>query len=490
MKSPIENNSKLNTAHIRLIGGYIAFCLVVLLTVTGVISGYVSKSNTNQINNILSLMSEKVNTSFEMMTDYTIQAADMISARDEISFEEEYEGLQHTLTNMPYFSIGLISMDGTVYGSPGEQMDMEKHGFCDASNDTDNIYISEPYRSSVTGSNMITLFAPIYQKEERVGSVFVTYYLETIQNLAYTNILSDETAVFLMNPYSGNFVNCSDDGTNPPGTWSNIRLTKSDIRCLKGYDYDVWIEDMKRNASDNIINFEQNGISYTQAYVHINGMDNWSLVIRIPIGELSSTMQQYMISTATGAALLILATMFLAANLYRREHDKTLNLQMLSNADPLTKVMNRRGFNNVLKKLFAGKTKPEKCTFMFIDIDLFKHVNDNHGHEAGDFILVSVASILKEEFAEAGIVARIGGDEFNVLVTAPISNEEIETILRSVQKRFGEIVLPDGTALPVTYSAGLAQYPKDAEDLTELINCADKALYHVKENGRNNFFWY
>ena len=216
----LHQKTKQNMGYMRLMIKYVIFCVIVLLIVTIILSRYISVNNTTQINNVLSLMSEKVNTSFEMMTDYIIEAADLMSARNEFSYEDSYDELQQTLQNMPYFSIGILDMEGNVYGSAGEQADMEKQDLIDAANHTVTIYISEPYRSSVTGDNMITIFAPIYQNDVRAGSIFVTYYLETIQNLAYTNILSDETAVFLMNPYSGNFVNCSQDGDNPPGTWT------------------------------------------------------------------------------------------------------------------------------------------------------------------------------------------------------------------------------------------------------------------------------
>lgn len=493
MKTPTPLKSrrkKHNIAYTQIIIGYVIFCVAVLLTVALLLSGFISNNNTAQINNILSLMSEKVNTSFDMMTDYIVEAADIISAQKELSFEEDYEELQQTLLNMPYYSIGLIDMDGTVYGSAGEQIDIEKHGFADTANNSDTIYISEPYRSGVTGSNMITLFAPIYQNGERTGSIFVTYYLETIQDLAYTNILSDQTAVFLMNPYSGNFVNCSVDGNNPPGTWSNIRLIKNDIVCHSGYDYDIWTDNMKNNSSDNIINFQQDNIAYSQAFIHINGMDNWNLVIRIPITELSDTVRHFATTATTGAALLILATLFLAVTLYRREHDKTVNLQMQSDADPLTKVMNRRGFDNTLKEMFANKITLGRSTFMFVDIDLFKEVNDQYGHDAGDHVLCSVASILEESFENTGIVARIGGDEFNIFIYEALSYEQINTIMASIKTRLKEIVLPDKTPLPVTFSAGISVFPNDASELKELISCADKALYYVKEHGRKNFYWY
>lgn len=484
------NKTKSNNGYMRLVIGYAIFCLLVLIIVAIMLNRFMIKSNTSQINNILSLMSEKVNTSFEMMTDYISEAADIISAQKEISFEENYDELQKTLVNMPYFSIGMLGKDGTVYGASGEQMDIMKHNFAEKAENAETLYISEPYRSSVTGSNMITIFAPLYQEDTYAGSVYVTYYLETIQNLAYTNILSEETAVFLMNPYSGNFVNCSDDGGNPPGTWSNVRLIKNNIRCMNGYDYDTWLEAMKNNDTENIINFRQGESAYTQAYVHINGMDNWNLVIRIPISELSSTMQQYALIVAVCAALMILATMFLAVQLYKKEHSRTEILQTLSDADALTRIMNRRGFNNTMSRIFEDKSKIGRSTFIFIDIDFFKDVNDQYGHAAGDYVLCAAATILKEVFQDIGIVARMGGDEFNVFVHEPLTVEDIDALMAAVRMKFSEIILQDGTPLPLSFSAGLSVYPKDAVELEQLKECADKALYYVKENGRKNHFWF
>lgn len=490
MKKQHNNKSQSNSEYLRLLAGYMIFCLIVLLVVAFLLSRYIKNNNTTQINNILSLMSEKVNTSFEMMVDYTTEAADIISAQKEIDFEENYEELQKTLRDMPYVSIGMLSADGTVYGSDGEKMDIEKQGFVEIASQSDGVYISEPYRSSVTAGNMITIFAPVYQSGKQVGSLFATYYLETIQNLANTNVLSDQTTVLLMNPYSGNFVNCSSDGTNPPGTWSNLRLIQKDIKCLNGYDYDVWVEDMKNNATDNIINFQLNGISYSQAYIHIKGMNNRQLVIRIPIAELSDTMQRFIISVSVCAGLLVLATIVVAAILYHNEHNKSEKLKNLSNADPLTKILNRRGFEGTLKKMFNNKAELGKSTYMFLDVDLFKNVNDQYGHEAGDYVLCAVSSILEETFKDTGIVGRVGGDEFNVFIYAPLTVEEIDSLLAAVRARLSELVLKDGTPLPISFSGGLARYPQDAKDLTELVNCADQALYYVKEHGRKNHFWY
>lgn len=485
------NKHKTANKNLPLIVAYLAFCISVLTISSIYMRNLITKSTSNQINNILSLISEKVNTSFYMMTNYLTEAADLVSASENLSYDDMYEGLKKTINDMPYKSVGIIENDGTYHGIPAECEDIKKHGFIDAAQSTDKIYITEPYRSAVTGTNMITMFAPIYSGSRRSGCVFVTYYLETVQNLAYTGILSNETAVFLMNPYSGNFVNCSVDGVNPPGTWGNTRLIKDEITVIGSYNYDSWIEEMCANGKHNIINFSRDGKSYTQAYMKIDGMENWNLVIRIPLAELSDSLHKYTVAMLLFAALLICATLVLAIIVNFKERKQNVTLQELSDHDPLTKVLNRRAFNVRMSDLFADHSQLGRCTFMFFDIDFFKGVNDNHGHDAGDQVLCLTAQALKTTFEGTGYVARIGGDEFNVLIYEPLNVSDIDNMLANLRANLKELTLDNGKKkLPITFSAGLAVYPQDATDLNELTSCADKALYNVKENGRNNHCWY
>jgi diguanylate cyclase (GGDEF)-like protein len=484
------NPSPKRTDYTPFFIAYILFCMLTIIIVSVILSGPIKQNTVNNINNTLSLMSEKVNTSFDMMTDYLIEAADIVSLKNDSDFNKTYDMLQNTLSDMPYYSIGLLSHTGKVYGTAGEKADMEKHGYSTSMYSGNGIYITEPYRSSVTGSNMLTMFKPVYNQRDYAGSVFVTYSLETVQKLAYTSILSDKTSVFLMNPHSGNFVSCSADANAPAGTWNNIRLVKNRIVSNKDYTFDEWVENMAQNGENNIVNCTIDGVGYAIAYTNIEGMDNWSLIIRVPVGELSTTMQQFTVGVVICASIIMLATLLLAIKIYLSESNRNKALQTLSYIDPLTKVINRRAFENKLDAMFAAKRKPDAATFIFFDIDYFKAVNDTHGHDAGDQVLCIVASALTDIFADTAIVARVGGDEFNILVYEPLTVAEIDSLMAALRVRLKETVLDTGTALPVSYSAGLAVYPQDSTDVKQLVECADKALYHVKEMGRNNHFWY
>ena len=490
MNEIYNDNKNALSSNRRIFAVYLTFCIVVLIFASVFMNRLIARNTSSQINNILSLMSDKVNTSFDMMTNYLTQTSDLLSAQKIDDWGKCYNELCQSTADMPYESIGIITPSGNIYGTAGEKLDFKKRGFAQAAQKYDRIYITEPYRSSVTGANMITMIAPVYQNEKRAGRVFITYYLETVQKLAYTKILSDKTSVALMNPYSGNYVTCSSDGANPPGTWGNIRLIKADITPHKGYDYDLWLAHMRQKSPENIINFIRDDVSYTQAFINIDGMENWDIVIRIPLTELTNTMHLFTLGIITTAAVLLLATLIAAAFIYAKELRRSKSLQALSDCDPLTKVMNRRAFEARLDSIFADKSQLGRSTFIFFDIDYFKSVNDTFGHDAGDTVLYKTAQTLNNAFENTGIVARIGGDEFNIFVYEPLDASDIDNIMAQIRAQLKGLCLDNGKPLPVTFSSGIAIYPHDASELADLKKCADTALYWVKEQGRNNHAWY
>ncbi|MEK6669086.1 MAG: diguanylate cyclase [Pseudomonadota bacterium] len=129
----------------------------------------------------------------------------------------------------------------------------------------------------------------------------------------------------------------------------------------------------------------------------------------------------------------------------------------------------------------------QKIAFMFLDLDGFKEVNDRHGHEAGDRVLQTVAERLKSAVRSADTAARIGGDEFVVILSdlshAHFAGDVAEKILRAI----GAPIAYDGHALSVGASIGIAIFPDHAEDLEGLKRVADRAMYAVKTSGKNRY---
>jgi len=164
------------------------------------------------------------------------------------------------------------------------------------------------------------------------------------------------------------------------------------------------------------------------------------------------------------------------------------NLKVRSITDGLTALYNYRYLMEWLKTEFKiGRRYGHDLSMIIVDLDHFKHINDEYGHPFGDYALKEVAVVLKRCARESDLVARYAGDEF-ALVCPRTGHKEIEALAKRILAacRKHDFVYKD-KRVPVTLSLGTATYPEDAEVVSPemLVFLADQALYHSKRQGRN-----
>lgn len=159
----------------------------------------------------------------------------------------------------------------------------------------------------------------------------------------------------------------------------------------------------------------------------------------------------------------------------------------LAHHDPLTELPNRTLLHDRLKQALAlaGREK-SMLALMFVDLDHFKSVNDAHGHNVGDLLLVSVARRLRDCVRQSDSVARIGGDEFVVLLARVESVESAMLVAGKIQASLNESFVLGGRTLHISPSIGVAVYPDHADNEHELLNVADIAMYYAKAEGRDS----
>jgi diguanylate cyclase (GGDEF)-like protein/PAS domain S-box-containing protein len=175
-------------------------------------------------------------------------------------------------------------------------------------------------------------------------------------------------------------------------------------------------------------------------------------------------------------------------------HDVTVSRGMtekmahLAQHDALTDLPNRVLLNERIAQAIAlARRHGRKAAVLFLDVDRFKHVNDSLGHAMGDKLLLSVATRLLACVRVSDTVSRQGGDEFLVLLP---DIERSQDAARFAAKMLAAQAMPhpiDGKELHVTMSIGIGLYPDDGQDADTVIKSADIAMYHAKENGRNNY---
>lgn len=171
----------------------------------------------------------------------------------------------------------------------------------------------------------------------------------------------------------------------------------------------------------------------------------------------------------------------------RIKMESSTDLSRLAMIDTLTKLPNRRALQQNLE---AGTRRclrtNSSMALAFIDLDNFKPINDNYGHQTGDEVLINVANRLNAAVRNCDVVTRIGGDEFVALIEDIKSNEDIVPILERIVHTINEPFFVKQHQLFISASVGVAVFPKDG-NLEQLISCADAAMYRAKSDGKNQF---
>jgi diguanylate cyclase (GGDEF)-like protein/PAS domain S-box-containing protein len=172
---------------------------------------------------------------------------------------------------------------------------------------------------------------------------------------------------------------------------------------------------------------------------------------------------------------------------------KETEIQYQAYHDPLTGLPNRNLFNDRLKMEISRVDRSEagqKLGVMFLDLDNFKDINDSLGHAIGDFLLQDVANRLLECVRDVDTVARIGGDEFTVILPQISGPKEIVIVAQRILDIFKEPFNIQSYELFSTASIGISIYPTDGKDIIDLLKHSDLAMYHAKELGKNNYAFY
>lgn len=162
-------------------------------------------------------------------------------------------------------------------------------------------------------------------------------------------------------------------------------------------------------------------------------------------------------------------------------HKRVEELENIADEDPLVPILNRRAFEREMIRATAyARRYKTPASLVYFDLDGFKAINDSHGHLAGDAVLRRVADVLTTQVRKSDVVARIGGDEFAVILAqaggdmATLKAQRLIDTITSEPVRYGD------TEIPVGISAGVAEF-RDDDDLASLLDRADRAMYRQKD---------
>ncbi len=188
---------------------------------------------------------------------------------------------------------------------------------------------------------------------------------------------------------------------------------------------------------------------------------------------------------------LFLSILYWNLLLNKKVRDRTSQLQHQAQFDALTDLPNRvLAFDRLSQLILKSQRSGKLSALLFLDLDDFKKINDTMGHDAGDFLLIEAANRLRNTLRNNDTVARLGGDEFIIICGDLEQANDVGPLAKNLINKFREAFIHDGRELRVTASIGIAIYPNDGETPTQLLQNADIAMYHSKQQGRNTYSYF
>jgi len=217
----------------------------------------------------------------------------------------------------------------------------------------------------------------------------------------------------------------------------------------------------------------------------------WKLVSDVPqsvIANRSQTVRNTILTWSGAIAFFLIVIAWMLARSDVRRLDSERRLRYIAQHDKLTGLASRVLFADRLEQAIAmARRHHSSFAVLYLDLDEFKPVNDNFGHDAGDSLLQKVADRLHSCVREVDTVARVGGDEFSIILVETEADSDAVLVAKKIIQTFEAVFQISGNECYITASIGIAMYPADSEQAETLVHYADKAMYRAKFEGKNNY---
>lgn len=290
------------------------------------------------------------------------------------------------------------------------------------------------------------------------------------------------------------------------GKWIYVAAVGYDLEGLKQVEFADqadWFEKSIKNSRDvNELNRRKLDAQTFQKLKEYGRIEEIKCSLTVPViveGEITMAfnLENFEREGAFDEKSLELAQLFanyLAIVFARMKQEERLLeqqkiLEHLSNRDPLTNLLNRRAFEEYGEKMLSlAKRENKTVALLFMDLNQFKNINDEHGHGLGDRALTLIGSRLSKVLRQSDLLARFGGDEFVALIY-DCDKERVLTIAERIVQTVEEPIRVEDIKVNVGVSVGIALYPTDAQELDQLIRLADVAMYFAKKRSLKIVFF-
>jgi len=270
------------------------------------------------------------------------------------------------------------------------------------------------------------------------------------------------------------------------------RSVDEGLECLASESFDVALLDYRMPEKDGIEllrTLEKNSSLQSTGIIAISSSDDEKVAIKC----LKAGAHDFLVKSEICVSKLwrTIAQVKARHELQKQLYESYQKVKQLAEIDPLTGVLNRFAFDKIRKmSLINSPQVGSKIALLLIDLDHFKYTNDQYGHEVGDQVLVQTVSRIRGVLKKHDTLARLGADEFGLLLTNLSSFNSAGRIAKKITRAIRQPFEIDRLKLSVTCSIGIAFYADADSHNDDIIKFADIAMYRAKKNGRNQICFF
>ena len=446
----------------------------------------IERNSQKVIKTNVSRQSEHIKAILDIHYGYLRGIAKEIGKSEELVSDENMEMLISLEEETALERTALIEADGTAHYDNGAEKNVSSRRYFKEGMEGKET-LSDPLESSVDKETRVILGVPVWKNGKVIGVLGGSYNVTALSRMLFNDFFEDVGYTLITTSdgeiiaYDGDFAYHEIEyGDNFFGFYDDQTLIFDSSLTEVKKDFTVGADGLMKIRIGNDYNSDRY-LAYTDM-----GLNDWMICYVIPVSEAQKSynfVRRYELIFTIGFCVMV-SMLFLWGFVENRSKDK--QLIQAAETDALTSAYNKRSTEERIHNVLQEHPQ-EPGTFVIMDVDHFKEVNDIYGHITGDKVLHKFGEVLHEHFREGDIVGRIGGDEFVVYMRKTDSREVAVSRIESLIKKVEELSFTEMNGKNITISAGMAFAPEHGTGYLDLYKNADTALYKTKQNGRDGY---
>ena len=475
---------------------YITAILIFICAMTVSLSIFLVKvqnsidtNSQNIMTNTVSHQSDHVLSILQIHYGFLNSIADKMGKSSSLLSDGNMKLLVSMAENTDFERTALIKADGTAHYDNGAEKNVaQRRYFQEAMQGKETL--SDPLESSIDQEMRVILGVPVYQNGNVIAVLGGSYNVTALSRMLFNDVFDDSGYSLIINQ-NGEIIAYDGDPAYHEITYGDNFFKFYEHKKLLSDDTLKKIRLDFKNEKDGTVRLQTASTSDAAQYLSYTklGMNGWMICYVIPVADAQNSYDFIKSDESILLGIFLILVLLLVLYIIRTNRKQNEELIRTAELDGLTGAYNKRATEAYINKILT-QMPDEKGTFVILDVDKFKDVNDRYGHAAGDMVLHELAKTFFRHFRKDDIIGRIGGDEFVIYMRNTESKEIASARVKNLIENVRSLPFEEMNGNHVTISVGIAFVPEAGNCYMDLYKNADTALYETKQNGRDGYHVY